>query len=615
MEKSDFFTKNRATFTAERSLCRLFASWFGFTACQLLKNGEFAGLEYAQGMDFRYLLACVGMFFVIFSCVHIRLQKYETDTWFLLAGTAVCAARWLRVCNSIFFAIAVTVVLCLPMIYAVRKNKALLASWQPKSRTVWASALTLGALSCFVIGAIGCYRYLTFSSPNFDFGVFVNMFHNMKQTGIPLCTCERDVLLSHFAVHLSPIYYVLLPFYMVFPSPLTLQIGQAVILTSGVIPVVLLCKHFRISGKVTVLLAAIYCLYPALSTGCFYDIHENCFLTPLLLWMFWFFEKENRWGVYAFAALTLLVKEDAAIYVILFGVYVLLAKKQYRLGTYLLIGAAVYFVIALAVLRNSSARYAELYANNTPNPSIGGPMIDRYNNVIYNAEDGLMGAIKTSLINPGYLLTQLLSTPENGWGKLSYVIQMFLPLGFIPFFAKKPSRWLLLTPILLNLITNYLYQYDLGFQYHFGVSAFLIYATIGNVQQLQWPFRRNVLCFALVACVCLYVASVLPTLRNNHKNWEDHRGQYMQMEKILDTVPRDASVCCDTFLLPHLADRAEIYELYYHNNVGDVDYVIFDARYGVNQEQLQAFTDQGYMVREEYAGMLLILQKGVDNGG
>ena len=56
----------------------------------------------------------------------------------------------------------------------------------------------------------------------------------------------------------------------------------------------------------------IYALFPAISTGCFYDIHENCFLAPLLLWLFYFFEKEKWIPMYISALLVLAVKEDAA---------------------------------------------------------------------------------------------------------------------------------------------------------------------------------------------------------------------------------------------------------------------------------------------------------------
>lgn len=42
-----------------------------------------------------------------------------------------------------------------------------------------------------------------------------------------MTTCERDRVLSHFAVHVSPIYYLFLPFYALFPSPVTLEVLQA----------------------------------------------------------------------------------------------------------------------------------------------------------------------------------------------------------------------------------------------------------------------------------------------------------------------------------------------------------------------------------------------------
>lgn len=48
-----------------------------------------------------------------------------------------------------------------------------------------------------------------------------------------MTTCERDRVLSHFAVHVSPIYYLFLPFYALFPLPVTLEVLQALLLASG----------------------------------------------------------------------------------------------------------------------------------------------------------------------------------------------------------------------------------------------------------------------------------------------------------------------------------------------------------------------------------------------
>ena len=94
-----------------------------------------------------------------------------------------------------------------------------------------------------------------------------------------MTTSERNGLLSHFAVHLSPIWYVLLPFYCLFPSPYTLQAGQAVILASGLIPLYLFMPEARAFPEKH---GTFLCPVRAVSGPKhrrLYDIHENCFLT------------------------------------------------------------------------------------------------------------------------------------------------------------------------------------------------------------------------------------------------------------------------------------------------------------------------------------------------
>ena len=41
-----------------------------------------------------------------------------------------------------------------------------------------------------------------------------------------------------------------------------------------------------------------------------------------------------------------------------------------------------------------------------------------------------------------------------------------------------------------------------------------------------------------------------------------------------------------------------------------VDYVVFDARYKIDEDRYNAFIEQGYTVMEEHKGKILILQKG-----
>lgn len=80
--------------------------------------------------------------------------------------------------------------------------------------------------TCFVSFCM-VTRYLSYGSPNFDMGLFSQMFYYMKTTGTMNTTSERDYLLSHMCVHISPVFYLILPVYMLFSSPVTLANNTA----------------------------------------------------------------------------------------------------------------------------------------------------------------------------------------------------------------------------------------------------------------------------------------------------------------------------------------------------------------------------------------------------
>jgi hypothetical protein len=86
-----------------------------------------------------------------------------------------------------------------------------------QKRYLWAAGLLAG-IFFLLLSAWTVARVYSFSTPTYDFGIFAQMFHSMRTTGLPITTVERDGALSHFAVHVSPIYYLLLPFYAIFPT-------------------------------------------------------------------------------------------------------------------------------------------------------------------------------------------------------------------------------------------------------------------------------------------------------------------------------------------------------------------------------------------------------------
>lgn len=585
-------------FSIERAICRLVTAWCCFIVTTLGEKDAFTKLEWLQNTELSQVGLSIFGFFLLFSLVAVLIGEINTDALILLFGSTVCIFYWCAFApttNRDWFLLAAIVAYALFLVYCIH---ALQNVWNYlKMHTPVAIILaSLAGLACFGgIALLGVLRYKNFAAPNFDFGIWCNMFYNMKETGLAMVTCERDMLLSHFAVHISPVYYLLLPFYCLFPSPLTLQIGQAVVLAAGVIPVFLLARHFKLSNQQTVVASALYAFFPAISAGCSFDLHENCFLPLFLLFTFYFYEIKKPIPMYVCAVLVLSVKEDAAIYLLFFALFLLVSERKYLHGGILAALSVGYFLLCGHLLETTGT----------------GMMTYRFENLIYNPDDGLFGAVKTILINPGYALTQLFVHKNATWEKVMYIIYMLLPIGMLPFVTKKPSRWLLIAPILINLLTMYVYQSDIGFQYHFGITAFLIYAMLKNLPEISSPdVRRTLLSVAAAACLCSYLITVLPLVLPRLKTWNEGKEHFEQMETFLEeTIPDDASVAASTYLVPHLANRQEIYEVHYHQNKPDIEYVVLDARYASHQPFYEAYLELGYTVFANLDTRILVLKQ------
>ncbi len=593
----------------EKFISSFLCSYFIVSVLNLLLhiNDEiyFTSLGFMQkdrdGSDFIIYCIFIVILLLLLTVAEIALPKYNIVPNILVISALMLAflLMYKSDLTHYYMYFAVLFGISLVLLYGTQKKCLHFIPSEFHGAIMWSAVGAIALVFGFYIAATGAYRYLTYSAPNFDFGIFCNMFYNMKETGFPNVTSERDMLLSHFAVHFSPIYYIMLPFYYVFPSPITLQIFQAVVVYSGIIPLVLIARNNGISQKLTVVISAVYAAYPAISAGCFYDLHENCFLLPLLLWVFYFFEKKKYIPMAVFSLLVLLVKEDAFIYLLVFALFIIISEKQWKIGLPLAAISLVYFLVVSSLM--------EAYGL--------GIMSNRFGNMIFNSEDGLIGVIKTILLNPGYTLSQIFTTSTNNTDKLKYLIELLVPLAFLPFATKKISRIILLSPILLNILTMYKYQPDITFQYSFGITAFLFYLVILNLSELK-PFSRDyMISIAAVAAILMFTIVVIPKYGVYVERYETQDEIYKRMDYALEEVlPKDASVACSSFILSHIAQRDVVYEVNYHKENGkykaDTEYIVLDMRTSYEKKSLEIaeyYYSVGYEEFYSDDGALLIL--------
>ena len=433
-------------------------------------------------------------------------------------------------------------------------------------------------VSCWTVG-----RVYSFSTPTFDFGIFCQMFYNMKESGLPMTTVERDGLLSHFAVHVSPIYYALLPFYWLAPTPATLQVLQAAVITSAVIPLWKIGKHHNLTGLQQALICAVFLLCPAYSGGTSYDIHENCFLTPLLLWLFYGIDRKNTAITATAAILTLMVKEDAAVYVAVIALWLIVKTvlhfKKFDISN--LITGIIMLAISLGWFFLVTGYLAK---------SGDGVMTYRYSNFMYDGSSSLLTVIKSVILNPMKAVYECVDIE-----KLYFIAMTLLPFLGLPLLTRRYERYILLIPyILVNLMSDYQYQHDIFFQYTFGSTAFLVYLAVVNLADIRVNWQRGtVLVAAFIISVACFYKVVVPKAIHYPVQAVRYYDFYQNIRNALSEIPDGASVTATTFYTTYLSQREILYDVRYCSleHMLETQYVVLKIsadsdfkKYAVNED-------------------------------
>ena len=450
--------------------------------------------------------------------------------------------------GNIYFSLG----LCLPVYFALRWSfsEARFPFGQPKI-PMWVTYAAAGAMFLaftLLLSYASILRYRTYNATNFDLGLFAQMFEFLRKTGHAWTTLERNRLLTHFGVHCSPVYYLLLPFYMLVPRIETLLVLQAAGVAAGVFAVRGIAKElFGDSPRLIMAACLLYLFNPTMPQGCLFDFHENKFIAVFLLWAVYFMLKQRVAPLLLFSVLTLSVKEDAAIYVVALALFLLLARKwegrrdaQAATGIAMFVIAATWFVCATAIVRH--------YGN--------GVMVDRLRNFfIPGGEGGFLDVAKVCLSDLGYVIKQVFTQP-----KVEFLLWVFLPLGFAPFLMKRGAPWLLMLPLLvINLLSDYTYQYAVGYQYTYGSIALAIALALLALQECRPSLRRGALSFAVVAGMVCTVPLTGARISFYREVMRVNPDRIAAVDRILAELPEDAEITATTWFAVHLYRRDRVY--------------------------------------------------------
>lgn len=572
---------------------RLILSWLLAAVIEyMLLPGDLRALQGLSGLAEMSLLRVLFITVAglcLFSAIGLWEETEKAERWCIVAAFGLLCVLSLAASFSWAFLILCLLVFAVLVFYAVMgwDGTACKPYIQKKKDPICLAVTGLLAVGFVVfVSAWTVSRVMCFSSPTYDMGIFSQMFYSMRTTGLPITTVERDGPLSHFMVHVSPIYYLMLPFYCLYPKAETLQVLQAVVLASSVIPLWLLAGRKNMASWQRMLLCALLLFYPALSGGTSYDLHENCFLTPLILWLFYALERRSIPLTALFSLLTLGVKEDAAVYVAVAALYwivktLLRREEGYKKDLFTGLGMLSVAVIWFFAVTGFLAAYGD------------GVMTYRYDNFIYDGSGSLMTVIKAVLLSPMKALYECVD-PE----KLQFIGLTLLPLLGLPFFTRRFERYLLLIPyVLINLMSDYRYQHDIFFQYTFGATAFLFYMALLNLADLKLELTRiAALAGALIICIGTFFHNVYPVGIRYPQQYEDYKDYYVYVQQMLDKIPKDASLATTTYYTAYLCDRDVLYDVKYcsEENLLSCQYVALHTTSATNYTRYAVNGERGY---------------------
>jgi len=293
--------------------------------------------------------------------------------------------------------------------------------------------------------------------------------------------------------------------------------------------------------------AAVYLLSPFIARANSAEVHAMPFaVAPFLLALFWGWQ--GRWKrVIPLALLLFLVREDAGLLVIAFGLWATLALRRWRAGVALLgsgflaLMISLFGIIAYFADQRFSGRDSSIF-------------FERYT-MFGEGVGGIVWGMMTRLD----LWAELITDP---W-RWAFLQDFIISTGGLLLLA--PSAWLLFAPhFLLNFLSDYLAQY--GSLQHYGaplLPGLMVAAILGGANALRWGKRHPIwrICLLILLLSGAVWSARHAVLQPLASSWIQPpvTAHHRLLDEFAALIPSHAPLSVDPQLHPHFAHRPDVY--------------------------------------------------------
>ena len=426
-------------------------------------------------------------------------------------------------------------------------------SWLPLTLVVAAS------VALFVHFAVySLMRHYRMESASYDLAIFDNMMWSLMHGDGFYSSPAYGPEGNHLARHATFAAPLLLPLYVLHPGADTLLVIQALMVASTPIPIYLMVRKVVGSAWVGCALGLAYALYAPIHGAVFFDFHFLTAAPPLIAWVFYLLQTDRDRALMIMTAVALAWREDIGAMLAGGGALVFLrGDRRTRAFVFTVVCAAYFAIVKFALM-----------------PLFGEPATFSwiYKELWSEGQRNFGGVIQTVLTNPTFAFETLID-PK----KLIFVLQLLVPLLFLP--IRHRFAWVALLPpaVFTLLATEYPPAYEIAFQYtaYWGPTLFLATAVVLHdrfaVSDRRNALTGNVLAILLVTLISsFYFGSIFegPAVRSGFGSvrfemTDQDRERLEAFRRLAALLPADASVAATDTEGPHLSDRRYCHTLRY----------------------------------------------------
>lgn len=385
---------------------------------------------------------------------------------------------------------------------------------------------------------------------------------------------------NHANAHFDAILVLLSPLYYIYPRAELILVLQAIWCGAGVVPAYLLGRDHLRSAWAGVTLAAAWALYPALHGANLYEFHSLTLLAMPMLWLLYLLTTGRLRAYFILLPFVLLIREDASLLIccVAFAAVLTRDPRLVRAGWITIVVAALYFILVKTFIMGGADPLGGQYG------------FGWYYKDMSPGGKGLGGILLSLLTNPTFAIDFALRE-----AKVIYLIQLLLPLAFLPVFGK-PWRFATVFGLFYILLASRGPVFSIHFQYSVVLFPVLFALTPIALRRLRDSdlaerigLARAQLVTVLLACVL--ASSLLMSwkfggavpntsfrggwARIPHTLTLEQEKRYQEFRNLVEQMPVDASVIATSRIAPHVSNRAEVWD---YRHKGPTEYLMLDTR-------------------------------------